>query len=119
MLERASAAMLLRVGIAFTLLYAAFASFQDPFSWVGFFPRFLFSFNIPQEVLLAGFSLYEAALGIWLLWGRKVVLASLLSALTFAGITVFNLGAMDIVFRDAGLFFASLALLQLGREGRG
>ena len=38
---------------------------------------------------------------------------ALLSALAFGGITFFNLGAMDILFRDLGLFFAALALAKI------
>jgi hypothetical protein len=117
MTKEATALLLLRVGLAFTLLYAAIGSFLEPVNWVGFFPAFLFRIGIPEELLLSGFSVYEAALALWLLWGRKLVLAGFLAALTFGGVTVFNLGAMDIVFRDLGLFFAALALVKLSKEG--
>ena len=43
-------------------------------------------------------------------------LAGLISAATLLGIIVFNLGALDIVFRDIGLFFAALALAFLSRR---
>ena len=115
MLHHVSAALLLRVGLGFVLLYAAVGSFVEPLNWIGFFPAFLFRLGIPEELVLGGFSLYEAALGLWLLWGKKVVYPALLSALIFGGITLFNLGAMDIVFRDAGLFFAALALAKLAK----
>ncbi|MCH7828600.1 hypothetical protein IH982_01870 [Patescibacteria group bacterium] len=115
MLQYVSAALLLRVGLGFVLLYAALGSFIEPLNWIGFFPTFLFRIGIPEGLVLGGFSLYEAALGLWLLWGKKVVYSALLSALTFLGIVVLNLGAMDIVFRDAGLFFAALALAKLSK----
>jgi len=115
MLWNFSAVLFLRVGIAFTLLYAALGSTLEPVNWIGFFPPFLFDLGIPEELLLGTFSLYEAGLALWLLWGRKVVYAALLSAVTFGGITLFNLGAMDIVFRDVGLFFAALALAKLAK----
>jgi len=113
MIEKISAEAILRVGIAFTLLYAALGSTLEPVNWIGFFPAFLFRFGIPEELLLGVFSLTEAALGLWLLWGKKVVYPALLSAFAFGGIALFNLGAMDIVFRDVGLFFAALALMKL------
>ena len=115
MLHHISAALFLRVGLGFVLLYAALSSFVEPLNWIGFFPAFLFRLGISEELVLGGFSLYEAALGLWLLWGKKVVYPALLSALIFGGITLFNLGAMDIVFRDAGLFFAALALAKLAK----
>lgn len=113
MLRHFSAQLFLRVGIAFTLLYVALGSILEPVNWIGFFPGFLFGFGISDELLLGAFSLFEVGLGLWLLWGRKVVYAALLSAFVFLGITLFNLGSMDIVFRDVGLFFAALALVKL------
>lgn len=113
MFQHVSAALLLRVGLGFVLLYAALSSFLEPLNWIGFFPGFLFRLGIPEELVLGGFSLYEAILGLWLLWGKKVVYPALLSAMAFGGITFFNLGAMDILFRDLGLFFAALALAKI------
>ncbi|MDP2637220.1 MAG: hypothetical protein Q8P03_01255, partial [bacterium] len=107
-------ALLLRIGLAFVFFYAAISSFFEPLNWVGFFPQFLRSL-IPQNMLLLGFSLFEAAMGLWLLSGRKVFLASFISALSFLGIVLFNLGSLDILFRDIGLLFAALALLFLSR----
>jgi len=115
MLQHVSAALLLRVGLGFVLLYAAAGSFLEPLNWIGFFPAFLFRLGIPEGLILGGFSLYEVALALWLLWGKRVVYPALLSALTFLGIVVFNLAAMDLVFRDLGLFFAALALAKLAK----
>ena len=113
MIGKISAELILRLGIAFTLLYAALGSTLEPINWIGFFPAFLFQFGIPEGLLLGAFSLFEVALGLWLLWGKKVMYPALLAAFAFGGIALFNLGAMDIVFRDIGLFFAALALARL------
>lgn len=113
MAGKISAELILRVGVAFTLLYAAVSSFLTPVNWIGFFPAFLFQSAIPEELILGAFSLFEIILGLWLLWGKKVVYPALLSAFAFGGIALFNLGAMDIVFRDVGLFFAALAIAKL------
>lgn len=115
MVKGVSAQVLLRAGIAFTLLYAALGSVLEPVNWIGFFPAFLFDLGIPQHLLLVAFFVYEVALAAWLLLGKKLVYAALLCAATFGGITLFNLGAMDIVFRDIGLFFAALALAKLAK----
>jgi hypothetical protein len=110
-----SPALLLRVGLAFTFLYAAFGSFAEPVNWIGFFPRFVFGFGLPDELVLGAFSLYEIGLGLWLLWGKKAAWAALASGATLGGIVVFNIGAMDIVFRDVGLLFAALALAKISK----
>src|SRR3989338_3396514 len=103
----------LRAGIAFTLLYAAVASFIEPTSWIGFFPQFVKQMGIPDAVLLRGFSAVEVVLALWLLWGKKLFIPSLASAGLLLGVAVFNLGALDIVFRDLGLAAAALALFFL------
>lgn len=112
-MKHISVSLLLRIGLAFTLFYAALGSFLTPVNWIGFFPAFLFKLGVSEELILGGFILYEVILGIWLLWGRKLLYPALLCAATLGGITLFNLGAMDIVFRDFGLFFTALALVKL------
>lgn len=109
------APILLRVGIAFTFFYAAIFSFLNPGDWVGFFPRFLRSI-IADNLLLLFFSFYEIVLGFWLISGGFQFYSAVLSALTILGIIIFNLGALDIVFRDVGLFFAALALALLSKN---
>jgi DoxX-like protein len=101
--------LLLRIGIAFTFIYAAVQTTLHPNDWIWFFPAFLRN-SIPHQLLLTGFSLYEVALSIWLLLGWRLVYASLLAALTILGIIVFNLSTFDIVFRDVTIFFAAAAL---------
>ena len=105
--------ILLRIGLAGTLAYAAIASFLTPTSWIGFFPAFLINLSSPflsQEVLLGIFSVFELLLAAWLLSGFKPFLAGISAAALFGGIFFVNLGALDLVFRDGGLFFAALAL---------
>lgn len=103
---------LLKSGIAFVLFYAAAGSFLDPLSWVGFFPQWMRDL-VDQDLLLMFFSVYEIALGVWILWGRWARYSALLAAATFAGIIVANLGAFDLVFRDVTMVFAALALAAL------
>ena len=93
-------------------LYVVFSSFRSPESWIGFFPSFLQDL-IPAKVLLTSFSVVELIVAIWLLSGKYMVYAALLSAAMFFGIVVFNLGGLDLVFRDVGLGFAAIALAVL------
>ncbi|MBI2635582.1 MAG: hypothetical protein HYW79_03530 [Parcubacteria group bacterium] len=109
--------LLLRLGLAFVFFYVAIFSFLNPNDWIGFFPLFLRDI-IAENSLLLFFSIYELALGFWLISGKYSFLSGLVSAATLLGIIVFNLGAFDIVFRDVGLFFAALALMLLSRPNR-
>src|SRR3989344_2990800 len=108
------AQLLLRVGLAFIFIFAAVSSYLQPLNWIGFFPEFLRSL-IPQSILLSGFSLFELAVGLWLLSGKNMFPAAFLAALSLLGVVLFNLGSLDILFRDIGLFFAALALVFLSR----
>lgn len=105
----------LRIGIAIPFLYAAIAATLDPNSWIGFFPGWLQSL-LPGRLLLGLFSLYQLALSLWLLSGKKTYYAGALASLTLLAITITNLGALDIVFRDIGLLMAAIALTLLSKS---
>ncbi|MBI1984522.1 MAG: DoxX family membrane protein [Candidatus Wildermuthbacteria bacterium] len=109
------ASILLRVGLAFTFLYAALNSFMEPLNWIGYVPSFARDI-VPDFMLLPAFSAYEVILGLWLLSGRKLFYSALLSALSLLGITVFNIPVFSVVFRDVGLLFAALALALLAKS---
>ena len=107
--------LLLRAGIAFSFFYAAIFSFVNPTNWIGFFPSFLTNL-IPGVILLPIFSVYEILLGLWLISNKKIFYASVLSSMTLFSVVIFNLGVLDIVFRDISILFASIALSFLSRE---
>ena len=113
--------LFLRLGLAFTLLYAAWSSFQHPLNWIGFLPSWLTSFIPfqvkPQDFLMA-FSVFQVGLALLLLLGKYLVPVSLVVSALLLSIIWFNLGAMDILFRDIGLFFAALALALLARKAK-
>lgn len=104
------ASLLLRIGLASVLLYAAISSFITPSDWVGYLPHILTA-HLSGKNLLHIFSVYEAALAIWLLSGMYVRYAACLAALTFSGIIATNLALLAITFRDITMVFASLALM--------
>ncbi len=109
---RRGAITILRWGLAFTFFYAAVSGLLHPMDWIGFLPPFLESF-ITLKMALTVFSVYELALAALLFTGRKLQIASLLSMATLAAIVIFNMGTLDLVFRDVGLAMASLALFEL------
>ena len=105
------AGLLLRIGLAFTFIYAAISGFIEPESWIGWLPEFARS-----NTWLNAFGVLEILIGLWLLSGWKIFWAGLISGVMFAGITVFNLGAFLITFRDVGLAAAAFALALLYYE---
>ena len=111
--------LLLRVGVAFSFLYAAVQSFRDPTSWIGFFPivaQELAEQTIGLENMLAVFSLVEIIVAIWLLSGWRGVWSGLVASAMLAGIVVTNLGAFDLVFRDVSILFGALAYAVLSHR---
>ncbi len=114
-MKSSSAATILRWGLAFVFFYAALASLLHPEAWEGYLPGFLTG-AIPARLLLSIFAIYELILAGWLFFGRKLVWAAGLAALTFVATTFLNLSILDITFRDIGLAMAALALLELSRQ---
>lgn len=109
--------LFLRLGLAFSFLYAAISGFITPESWIGFFPvwmRDLAPFS--DELLLHIFSSFEILLSLFILFQKKPFIASIVGAIALFGIVVVNLGALDIVFRDIGLFFMAIALAVLSKK---
>src|SRR5690348_2761368 len=101
--------LLLRIGIASAFIYAAVASLLTPDNWIGYYPIFL-RHLLPQNLLLGGFAFYELVLAVWLILGKYTFFASILSALTLSSVVIFNLGQIDIVFRDVAIIFAAISL---------
>ncbi len=102
--------LLLRIGLAFAFLYPPVAAFFDPYSWLGFFPQFMRDIVGNDALLLHAFGVFELLIGLWLLSGKRIFIPSVLAAATLAGIVVFDLGAMDIIFRDVSILAIALAL---------
>lgn len=100
---------LLRLSIASVFLYAAIAATLQPQNWIWYIPQFARNL-FPAQMLLRGFSLYQALLSLWIVSGRKTFYAASLASLTFIGIIVANLNVLDVLFRDFAIFFAALAL---------
>lgn len=111
-----STSFFLRLGLAFTMIYAAGSAFFRPENWVGFFPAWMFDiapFGIGESGVLFMFSLAEVLLSLWLLSGWRIRHAALVTSILMAGIVAFNIQAMDLVFRDIGLCCVALALYRL------
>lgn len=105
----------LRSGLAVVFFYAGIASLLAPENWVGFIPIFIRNV-FPASILLILFSIYQIALGAWLLSNKKIFFASLFSALTTLIIVITNMFLFDIVFRDIAILFMAIALAILSHE---
>lgn len=108
------AAVLLRASLAIAFLYAAVGSLRNPLAWEPYLPRLLTD-HFSADVLIRLFAGYEFLLAAWLASGWRVRYSGVLSALTLAGIVLFNPAALDVTFRDGALALAALALAALDR----
>jgi len=110
------AIIVLRLGIVFTLLYAAVAGILAPQNWIGYFPEFLRNGSfLPAKSLLLIFGIFEVILALLILFKRNVAWPSLLVSLLFLTIAFVNIAVFDAVFRDVGLAMAALALFFMGK----
>ena len=108
-------AILLRVGLAIIMLYAAIGSLTDPREWIAYLPSFMTEV-VDADILLKLFAVYELILAAWLLSGVCIRYAALLVAATLAGIILANFELFMITFRDIALIFAALALAALSKD---
>ena len=103
---------ILRVGLAFALLYPPFNALLDPNSWIGYFPGFVHlpaqASGVPDIVILHVFGVVEVVLALWILSGYKIFWPSLAATLMFIVIVGFNLNQFQILFRD--LSIAAIAM---------
>lgn len=99
----------LQAGLAFIFGYAGIDALHEPAAWIGYLPTMLTNLANPNLVLQL-VSVFQIILAVALLIPQSRFYAALIAAGMLAGITIMNLGAMVIVFRDVGLTFMALAL---------
>lgn len=109
--QRKVISWLLRIGIAFTFLYAAYSGFVSPSLWVGYIPDL--PLEIEQAVLLQLWGAFEVILALWLLSGWQVHLPAIGLAIATSLLMLLNLSQFSVLFRDVTIIFASLALVVL------
>ncbi len=101
--------LLLRLGVAFAFIYPAISAWIEPTNWIGYFPTWMKGF-VPDAVLLHAFGLTEIIIGIWILYGKKIFIPSVLASLYLTAIIVLNWQSFDVIFRDVSILTASVAL---------
>ncbi len=110
--------LLLRMGVAFPLLYVASASLSNPLLWIDFIPEFISILSINELTLIYLFGLIDLALGLWILWGRHIFLPSLITSILVFGLVVFNLDQFGLIFRDISILSISLVLTIWSYDGK-
>lgn len=100
---------LLRGGLAFVFAYAALSMFLDAGSLTSYFPSIAPPWMVARVVLPA-FGAYELVLAAGLLSRRYASVASLLAMLTLGAITLLNIDAFGVLFRNVAITAAAGAL---------
>lgn len=101
--------LVLRIGVAFALLYPPWNALVDPSAWIGYFPPFTRGF-VPDEVLLHAFGIVEVILALWILSGRRIFWPSAAATLMLLGIVVLNPTNFQVLFRDLTIAASVFAL---------
>ncbi len=113
------ATLLLRIGIAFAFLYPPTSAIFDPYAWVGYFPQFILTYSqVENIVLLHLFGLLELCIGVWILYGKKIIIPLSVAGILLFLIIVFNLNHMDVLFRDIPILFMVITLILITKEDK-
>ena len=104
--------LLLRLAVAFPMIWAGVSQLMNPLDWVGFVPPWL-GVIIAPEAFLTIHSIFNLIIGVGLLVGFWRILFSAAAVASLAGIVVFY-GVDDVTFRDVGLAIVAFALLLRG-----
>lgn len=103
------ASLVLRIGLAAVFLYAAVDAFITPDAWIGYMPAFI-SHIMSLKLALDLVSISQLVLVGWLLSGKLITYAAVISMLLLGGILVTNPATILITFRDIGLIATALGL---------
>lgn len=99
---------ILRVAVAFPMIWAGVGGLRNPSSWIGYVPDFVESF-LTKETFLVVHSILLITWGILLMTGPHRWFFALMAFVNLLGILMF-FGLDDITFRDLGLLLVALAL---------
>lgn len=109
--------VVLRIAIAVSFLYPPLSALVDPYSWIGYFPQFLMELaGNHQMLMLHVFGIVEALLALWILFGKRVFIPSVIAAMMLFAIVLLNWNQMEVLFRDISIALAAIALALLNRK---
>lgn len=107
--SKRNADLILRIGVAFAFLFPAINALFDPYSWLGYFPKFMHGV-VPDLVLLHTFGAVEVIIALWILSGKRIFWPSSVATLMLLAIVLFDSGSFQILFRDLSIAAMTLAL---------
>lgn len=105
------------MGVAFAFLFPPINAIFNPYSWIGYFPKFIQGY-VPDLVLLHGFGVIEVILALWILSGRKIFFPALIATIMITAIVLFNLNNFEVLFRDLSIAMMALALAVSAKSGK-
>jgi len=94
-----AANFLLRAGVSFSFLYPPINALFDPYTWIGYFPKFMHGI-VSDTLLLHTFGIVEVIIALWILSGKNIFWPSLAATLILLAIVFLNLQDFQILFRD-------------------
>lgn len=108
---------LLRIAVAISFLYPPLSALVDPYSWIGYFPQFLMELvGTNQMLMLHAFGVAEVILALWILFGKRVFIPSVIAAVMLFAIVLLNWNQMEVLFRDISIALAAVALALMHRK---
>jgi hypothetical protein len=99
----------LRIGAAFAFLFPAINALYDPYSWLGYFPKFMQGV-VPDIVLLHTFGAIEVLIALWILSGKYIFWPSCVATLMLIAIVLFDSANFQILFRDLSIAAITFSL---------
>ncbi len=111
-----TSSLLIRLALAFSLLYSAYGFWRHADVWLAYIPEVVKNAAIVTRIGLSGgtlalaLSAFHIVLAVWLLSGWRIFIPSLVIALFLGTIVYFNLNQLDALFRDVSLALVALAL---------
>lgn len=112
--------LLMRLAVVFSFVYPAIAAYFDPYAWIGYFPNFVLALAGGNELLLLhAWGAFEILLSLWVLFGKRVYIPSLIMAAALIAVVVLNLPQFDILFRDISIALAALSLALVNKRKHG
>jgi hypothetical protein len=109
------ARFILRFGLAFVFLYAAYISLLHTQLDYMFVPGFI-SQIIPIDLFLRVYGIFEISLALWLLSGKLGFYSALVSAGLIISLTTVNISEINTLFRNVAIITGAITLAVLSSK---
>lgn len=116
-MNRDTAEIVLRTGLAFAFLYPPLNALVDPNAWIGYFPPFTRGV-VDDMIMLHAFGVLEVIIAIWILWGRYIFYPAAAAFVLLVAIVVLDYTEFQVVFRDLSIAAIALYFTIKYRPGR-